>query len=190
MNLSNAHCSAISRVLRMLSPALLLILSATQSVSAQEKLPRGALMPALHLGFDTEPEFQIGVSVDGYLRITKRFSLGLRVGFVNTLNIGYDLPVVPQIPLDLLLSWDFILKRGRILIPLTAGAGISFLPAYSHQMYIDLFTVETGVKIRLSKKVWLALLVGSRAQLLYYYKDGPSYPSADFRFLVGPYIRF
>jgi hypothetical protein len=168
------------------------LMTACPSLAAPDSgMPSGALQAALQTGFDIEPDFQFGLAVDGYIRLTTRFSLGLRVGIVNGIDRGDEdeTVIVPQIPLSVLLSWDFLLPKGRVMVPLTLGTGITLNPTDMDYLFIEMLSVETGVKIRLVEKVWLAVLAGSRA--LYFFHEGtPVWPQSDFHFLLGPYIRF
>jgi hypothetical protein len=171
--------------------AVAMLLSALVSrPAATERMPRAALQVAAQTGFDIAPHFQFGFALDIYLRLTRRFSLGWRTGVLNTVRPGVDPPVVPQIPLELLFSWDFRPSR-RVLVPLTMGTGVSFLPVFSHELFVDMLTLECGAKIRLSRKVWLSIIGGGRALMhCRYGGDGWCRPHGDFRMLVGPYIRF
>jgi len=158
--------------------------------AGEADLPGFALQPAVTVGFDSEPHIQAGLLVDGYLRLLPRFSIGLRIGAKGTENAGFDPPIIPQLPLALLFTWDIPLPGGRVFIPVAISTGVTFLPAFSKEIFIEMAGLETGMRIRLTRNVQFAVLTGARALMYCNLKTSGYMPHADFHLIAGPFFVF
>jgi len=158
--------------------------------AGEADLPGFGLQPALTVGFDSEPHMQAGLLLDGYLRLLPRFSIGLRAGAVGTENFGFDPPVIPQFPVALLFSWDIPLPGERVFIPIGVSTGVTLVPGWPKELFIEMLGLETGVRIRLSKRVQFAVMAGGRALMYCNLRVSGYMPHADFRLFTGPLFLF